>query len=184
MSARIIEIGQLLDANTKEFIPIFSLDSVDLGRGQDWSTQTVGPQSMQMASWKGSRPVTYNINFRLLVGWGAISTPEVLQDKISLYHSWASHDSAGAEVKSPRPVRLIIAGQVNMIGVLEEINTKLEGPWVIDEPNYGMRGMSCVFTGKMFFLPGMQKDGKIVVSTNNVDLGRATVRKSLYYIAS
>jgi hypothetical protein len=184
MAAPVQTIGYIAADGGSEYIPIYSLpDGIDLGRGQEWNVRVLGPQSTNVAVWTGSRPVFYDINFELLVGWGKVKDLGQLQGCMRLFHSLCSHQvDASGKTSPPPPVKLVIGGQIDQVGFLEDCRTKLKPPWVIDQSTGSNRltGISCQFTGKFWFMPGMQANGIVAIQRNVRTLSSAQVRSRFY----
>jgi hypothetical protein len=195
MSAPVVEIGRIIDATSPSpgmglgsYIPIYSLDEIALSRGQNWKVD-VGISSF-IVIWQGSQKVSYAINFELLVGWGDIQSISQLNDAVALFHALCSPVLAGSNGQgrsgtiSPPAVRLMILGQVNMLGILEDVKTVFKPPWVTDPGQTQVTGMSCQFSGTFTFVPGLGTDGQIVAVICQQDLSYASVKTNLYDISA
>lgn len=175
MAAPVEQVG-LLSSEAGE-VPIFSMDAVDLTRSQKWNIESLGPSSVYLAMWEGCAPVYYDINFDILVGWGSIRSRTNLRDCVRAYHAMASH-RIGPNKKTlpPPPVRLLIAGYVNMTGVMADVRTSAQPPW-----GDGLMPTKCTFTGRFCFLPGYDASGISFITKNNEDMSMEKVKGSLYF---
>lgn len=190
MSAPVKQVGFLAmksdQATTDSYVPIYGMDAIRLRRGQDWAINVVGPQSVYTNHWKGSQPVTYDINFELMVGWGELRTTEDLKTKIKLFHAMCSHRLGVDGYCLPPPrVQLLLAGHVNQIGFLADVGTELKPPWVVSDTGGSaqLTGISCIFTGKFWFAPGLGADGIVQIAEGNRILSSEVVAQNLYTVS-
>ena len=191
--APVIPIGYFLSpADASEYIPIYSLECIDMKRSQNWSNTNTSINSAQVMQWEGSDQVIYDVDFELIVGFGGIQNHDQLMTAVKLWHSWGSHKGGGNGASNmpvpgasnmPVPVQLVVYGQINVYGFMKSIATKMKPPWRY--ANNKLIGTVCQFTGQFMFAPGLDiTNGSIVTFTNNTSLAYDAVKSKFYQISS
>jgi hypothetical protein len=91
----------------------------------------------------------------------------------------ASHRlTPSKSVTNPPRIKLIIAGFISAYGVLSSVDTDMQPPWT--GTGYNLAPRTCDFKGQFLFAPGMDKDGNIVIVTNNNSLSMDSVGSNFY----